>query len=59
MSSMMRFIPESRMTSCNWFRLSFMLPYLGIKALISLPLSCMACGKNRQVLAIIDSGRYG
>ncbi|MDR1810073.1 MAG: hypothetical protein LBR34_06705 [Prevotella sp.] len=30
-----------------------------MKALISFPFSCIACGKYLQFVAIVDSGKYG
>lgn len=38
-SSMIKFMPDRRMTSCNWFLRSLTLPHFGIKVLISLPFS--------------------
>ena len=34
-----KFMPDRRMTSCNWFLRSLTLPHFGIKVLISLPFS--------------------
>ena len=36
-SLMMMFIPESRITSCNWLRRSLMSPNLGMKVRVSYP----------------------
>ena len=49
-SSMMMFIPESLMTSCNWFRLSLIIPQRGMKVLISFPLSWNTAGSLRPCL---------
>ena len=40
-SSMIRFIPDRRMTSCNCPRRSLMVPHLGMKVRISKPASCI------------------
>ena len=44
-SSIIRFIPDKRITSCNWFLRSFTQPKRGIKVRISLPLSWIPCGR--------------
>ena len=38
-----KFIPDKRITSCNWCRLSFIVPNLGKNILISFPFSCVFC----------------
>ena len=56
---MMRFMPESRMTSCNWLRRSLIVPHFGVKVRISWPYSWMVCGKMRPLSEVFSSCTKG
>ena len=47
------------MTSCNWWRLSLIKPYFGIKILVWPPISLISFGTLKELLESIVSGRYG
>ncbi len=48
-SSMIKFMPDRRITSCNWPRRSLMMPHLGMKMRISKPASCIFWGNSRPI----------
>ena len=58
-SSIIRFMPDRRMTSCKLLRLVLMLPHSGVKTLISLTWSCIDWGRLRLAVPIGDSGTNG
>ena len=50
------FMPDKRITSCNWLRRSLMIPHRGMNVRISQPSSCRACGILRPSRATGLSG---